>query len=231
MSELTCPACGAKSGDGLLCSSCLAHVRADLETIAALLPEVGAPLQRLGSGGGSAGYRSTVPITDAVSDARSVVGNDLVTWARELDMGDLDVTEHADLARWLAARVQRIRSHTAADEIADAFYEDARLVSRLTDRRPDRRPVGQCACGKALTATLDASTTACSSCGTTYDVAGWVDARMDDAEDYWLTRDEIVTLLGVNRGTLRSWIHRELTPDADGRLRIGDVRRLMTRSA
>lgn len=167
-----------------------------------------------------------------VLDARDVIGTDLVTWAQELDMGDLDVTTHADLALWLAERPQRVRSHAAADEIADAFAEDARLIVRLTDRIPERRPVGMCACGKPLAAALDAKATRCRWCGTTTDVAAWRDGMIEQAGDYWLERSEVVALLGVKPATLRSWIHRrEIEPDHLGRVKICDVQALVRRGA
>lgn len=238
MSGIPCPACDAETVDGLLCgrpddiTTCVGRLYADLVTIASLLEDLGDPLARRGSGGGGASGHSEIILSQPVIDARDVIGTDLVTWARELDMGDLDETEHADIARWLADRVQRVRTHAAADEIVDAFAEDARLISRLTDRIPERRPIGQCACGSSLTATLGAKTIRCRDCGTTFDVARWREVMIERASDYWLHRDEVVTLLSVKRGTLRSWIHRrELEPDHLGRVKIADVQALVRRGA
>lgn len=241
-----CPRCERKSVDGLLCGRCLSDAHKALIFIAQHYTDVYVHRE---SGGGSAKRTpgSEVPITDRRAKTVAYVRNQLSTWVRELDMGDLAGLPDDPVmwALWLATRTRRIASHAAGDEAVDELVYCADLVRKAIDVRVRRRPCGKCpVCDAEVIAIGDDETGLCGRC----DELGVVTQVpvLGARTDLWarLEREpmprrllmEALPMFGIHvkPGTFRQWVFQgRLRPvdvvDGAHRYLIGDVRDLVTR--
>lgn len=234
-----CPSCGAETVDNLLCGRCASKLRRDLESIARLWPDLEVTLSRQ-SRTGSGGRRtddSPLPVDAQALKVHSYVANQLQTWVRLLDMGDLgELSEPQSWALWLSARTERCRTHGASEEIAAEFSYCKSLIWRTIDLAPELLYCGSCpTCGGMLYAKPGARTVVCRLCQRAgVDVpAVDVEERRGEmraqAEDSWVTLDELLTAVPrifdveVRRNTISVWVHRERLFPRDGLYRVGDV--------
>lgn len=172
--KIPCPACGSDTDDGLLCRRCVRLMAGDLAEIMRLLPQLDVTLSRQ-SRSGSGGKRTEIglPLNTEAFKVSSYVRNQLQSWVRELDMGDLYLDQRGCWCRpyractgtrrivlgddpvqwcaWLIKRTERIRSHAASDEIASEFAYCRQLLTRAIDRPGDRVFCGRCeVCGQEV---------------------------------------------------------------------------------
>lgn len=248
MSPTTCPRCEAATADGLLCSRCLSDAHKALRRIARHWLDL--YLHKGGTGGkigGKPGARYPVP--DDRIDVTSYVRNQLSTWARELDMGDL--TGIADdpvmWALWLSSRTQRIRAHAAGHEAVDEFVYCSRLVTRAVDTEVRRQGCGTCGiCGADVFAVGDEAVGTCRRCEKSGVLSQlpplsqrtdlW--ARLVDEPMPRRLLMEALPMFGIHvkPARFRQWVHRGLlvhVDEVDGARRylISDVRMLVDRDA
>lgn len=167
MSWLKCAACGSASVDGLLCTRCSERLRSDLLSIASMWEGL---YGARGSGGRSGGGRSSdmtpLPMSARALKVASYVRNQLQSWVRELDLGDLVIDQRGCWcepyracrgwrrvsipddpklwALWLSRRIQRVRGHAASDEICAEFEYCRTLLRRAIDAPPDLVTCGRC---------------------------------------------------------------------------------------
>jgi hypothetical protein len=182
---LTCPVCDVPTNDGLMCRTDTARLSADLAALPALLRELQTTLTRQTKTGGdnvgtSTGKARPLPFDVQASDVGDVVTNTLSTWVRELDAGDtVGLADNPRaLAHWMLVRIERIRSHIAAAEIADEISYCVRIIRHAIDRRPDKVYLGPCQtivegapCKTQLYAPATAEAYDCPQCGQPVNVA------------------------------------------------------------
>ena len=236
------PSCAGDTGDGLLCPRCTGRLRQALTAIAQLWPDLEVVLSRQARTG-SGGKRvddSPLPVDVQALKVYSYVRNQLQTWVRLLDMGDLGgLSEPRLWALWLSARTERCRTHVASDEILAEFEYCRGLVWRVVDLAPEMLYCGSCpVCGGYLYAKPGAKEVVCRRCaqagiGTpAVNVAARRGEMGAAAEDLLVTLDELLvavpSLYGVEvrRNTVSVWVHRGrlVTHGRDPvRYRVGDV--------
>lgn len=223
---MTCSACGENAPDGLLCGGCTTQLRKDLRQLADLLPDLEdmvAGRLKFTTGGKIRGTGSTgLPFNEAASETRWAVSNTLLTWCRDLDLGDLygQVRDDpADWAWWLLARIERIRGHAAAGELADEIGFCAGQVRRAVDRPLKRTGCGKCpVCGVDVWALGDDQTGVCKGCEAVLPVLTQQPERWEQAEQIPMRRRDLVEAMRINGlhvkpATLRQWVKRgHLTP-------------------
>jgi hypothetical protein len=238
----SCICCGAQQHDWLPCARCTENLREDLRRI----PDLWNDLQDTMTGQVSMGPGGKVseipmPYKERAVKASRYVKNQLVTEARDLDMGDLqqagDTVE--SLAAWLLARVERIRSSHQADEIIEQMAYCVEIMLPIVDRPADLMFCGRCStCGGDLYSRRGRVTDLCRKCkqagvDTEYDPVARRDAIRQAVEDRLGTVSECALIL-LNFGlvvkveTIRDWTRYRLaahgTNQAGHNLyRFGDV--------
>lgn len=227
---MTCPACKDLSADGLLCRRCTTRCRKDLEKLPELWWELEITQTRqsqAGTGVGGRGATSPLPFDGRASDARDSISNTISTWVRELDMGD---TEHLASnfrawCRWLGDRIQRIRGHVAAGEIADELSRCVALARRVIDPHGGAAFAGPCeVCGGDIYGPRGGQRGTCRKCGLVVDDLEMRWARIAvQAEDAWVDKRTMLAAVPSAYGVelsdtrFRKWTSRgKLT----GRIRI-----------
>ncbi len=216
-----CPVCHAE-GDWLMCGVCSQKLVAQLRALPGLLHELHVTLTRqarMGSGGaGGKGKERPLPFNVNASEVSDEARMTLSTWVRELDFGD---TEHLAnnpraWALWLADRIERIRGHEAAEEIADTIDYLTRQIRMAIDRPADQEFYGKCAvCEADLYAPHGSVEGYCRRCKaegvtTTYDPAANRASIQSQAEHHWGTVAECTRVLAafgleVEVKTIRNW--------------------------
>ncbi len=149
MNQQTCPSCGALTTDGLLCTRETNALMQNLKALPELLRELQTTLTRQnnsGTGNGGKGAERPLPFDNNASEVGDIVRNTLSTWVRELSMGDdKDLADNPRAwAHWLLLRIERIRGHAAAPEIADEIDHCVRSIRRAIDNRAERVYLGPC---------------------------------------------------------------------------------------
>ena len=235
---MNCPACGAETPDGMLCSGCTGRFRSALLAVARLWPDLEVTLSRQARTGteGKRTDPSPLPVDVEALKAYSYVRNQLATLAALTGCG---VSDPRMRALWLAGNADRCRTlETAADELGEVEYCRT-LIRRVVDLPPELLYCGSCqVCGGYLYAKPGAENVTCRRCvkAGIDTPAVPVEARRGEmraaAEDLLVTMDELLTavpaLYGVQvrRNTVSVWVHRgRLLPrGSDPQLfRIGDV--------
>lgn len=232
--KLTCPACPAVTGDGLLCRRCVATLRGLLELVGPTEAGLSAPralpwetgrqewtgmtdqlrtsLARIGPR-----YSASMPNLQAV-EARDHLQACLATWVIDLELGDgwPEDTLH-DMAAWLLLRMERIRSHPASGEIHADLVGAVRRARHAIDSRPDRQFAGRCPiCTTGDVYAVDgADEGACTECTEVIGGIKLIRKRMlTAAEDVLATKQEILDALPEGWGVtitdaaFRKWLQR-----------------------
>lgn len=251
-----CPRCRAEQVDGLLCKACAGQLWLALLDLPQWLHELDLTLarqDRTGTSGKATGV--PMPIRDQALRVRDYVRNQLATWVRELDLGDAHGLADNPRARcgWLAARIERIRIHPAADECADEVLYCRQIIEHAVDARPERDLAGYCpVCAHAMYAPRDADTVTCRDCkragiDASYETAvtrgALAQRRLElrgKRRDMLVTRATALAAVAhmgrpVQPATFRKWVQRgregepggilQLGVDRDGKplYRLGDV--------
>jgi hypothetical protein len=214
----TCPRCHAAQYDALLCPRCTQRIRADLTRI----PDIWTDLQdtitgqvRMSDGGRT--NEPPLPYREKAVNASRYVHNQLSTWIRDLDCGDIDCGDNVPaMSAWLQQRVERIRSHPAADEAADEFAYCVTIMLPLVDRPAEMQFCGKCdTCNADLYAKPGAREATCRRCQTggvttTYSPEQRRAVVLAQLEHHWGTVTECSRILlnyglDVETRTIKDW--------------------------
>lgn len=239
MSNPACGSCTAPVSDAYLCAGCTRDLAEQLllaASIAGDLDDAVAKLLKRGSGGPRSEAEAPLPIDLAASDVATALKSELVSWVRmvaepspipgpiclvcrhgsctRIRYGHWPQDGTADIARWLAARVGRIRQHGLAPVAHRNIRQAVHAALAVIDRQPERAPAGQCeACGRQLLAELGADEVTCG-CGALTVALMAKRRERADAADVLGTPAEIVAVLkrigiDIPRGTVTSWVSRQ----------------------
>lgn len=220
-----------------LCPDCQADLRALLRHLAADLRELHTETIRQSHKTSGPGGRTTteppLPFNPAAVEATARIHHIITT--------TLGLLRHPRRRTW-AADLRHLTQHVALiayHDWAGHLYHEAHAAhdraQRIIDTPPERAYVAPCnTCRHDLYAPKDAALVTCPKCGTTADISGYYEARMERARDQYLTKKQLTILLPQNpqvpRSTLDTWLGRDrrATPSPDpytgeARYRFGDV--------
>jgi hypothetical protein len=166
----------------VLCNACTARLSRLLAMAASIAGDLDDAVARLLKRGSSGGKRTAdeqpLPYDARASDVAHELRNCLSGWVRVVQVGpdhpdygsDWPWNTTGSMARWLGARMPRIRQHeAAADMLADVDAHVTAAVA-VVDRRPGRLYGGPCpSCGEDLIGRPGASAMKCR-CGQSVDV-------------------------------------------------------------
>jgi hypothetical protein len=221
-----CPSCGRKVPDWLLCTSCTRILEGNLKALPELMRELRTTYTRqsqAGTGNGGKGAETALVFDENAATIQDEVINAIGTWIRELSMGDDNVASNMRAwCNWLTDRINRIRGHAAASEIADEIADCVKRVRRAIDRPADRLYCGKCdICQTGLWAKASDDVVTCQSCaGMVPPVVNSVlvtarrSAMLEQATESLATRAEILTAVPgmygvpINGDTFQSWVKR-----------------------
>lgn len=244
MADKTCPRCEAATHDGLLCGRCLSDAHKALRRIARHWLDL--YLHKSGAGGVATGaFGARYPVPDNRIDVAGYVRNQLGTWARDLDMGDLAgiADDPVMWALWLSSRTQRIRAHEAGNEAVDEFVYCAQLVMRAVDAEIRRQGCGTCGiCGADVFAVGDEAVGTCRRCQESGVLSQL--PPLSQRTDLWARLEhepmprrllmEALPMFGIHvkPARFRQWVHRGVlmhVDEVDGARRylLSDVRVLV----
>jgi hypothetical protein len=251
----TCPVCDAPQDQGLLCHACTTRLERDLGDVPAIVAELDIALSkqaRIGNASGPGGLaRERTPLNWSSSDPRWVLGNVLVTWARDVS-GETWLPTEAEAmvrggatnsaARLLLSEVIAIRRHPAVVELVDQVSDAIALARRTVDRPADRQYLGTClmenpddegrmvTCLEEIWARPGASEVQCKVCASEHPVAERRAWLLQKAEDVLCTVREASSYMGevghitVTQSAIRGYIHRGKIGYRTGNmLRLGDL--------
>lgn len=223
-----------------VCGACRADLERALHSVPDLARELDLTLSKQTSK--TPGGRSAVvplPFSRRASEAIYVLRSALVGWVRDLHetepRDDWPDDTPASMARWLSARLQRLLSHPAVDEVYGEIVDAVRGAERATDRPAERQFAGRCACGVALYAKPGAAVVQCRDCDAG---AVQVSSQLDQMRER--VRDQLAHPFGASKllarleikapeSTIRRWAAqgRIIAHGTDERgrslYRIGDV--------
>lgn len=236
-----CPACGAVSRDWSLCKSCTSGLLTDLEHLPEAMrdlldkrvgrTQMPAPANLVGNPD-----ESPVPFSDHARRVHEAVVSTVGSWIRALtvdatDLDDLGPTMVSWCA-WLSARMDRIRFHDAAGQIADEIGGCLVRVREAVDLPPEMVFVQRCeVCGHGIFAGRDEKTAVCAHCRRAkvqplpeIDVEQARQHLAGMVEHQWATAGKCALLLAahglpVREDTIREWAR----PDRSGRLKVRGV--------
>lgn len=237
-----CPACSADSRDWSLCKSCTNTLLVDLRELPDLMRDLQdkrigrtvmpAPANMVGNPD-----EAPVPFSDQATRTTNAIVNTIGTWIRALAHDDVE--DLADLGptmpgwcSWLTERIDRIRFHKAAGQIADEIGECCSRARKAVDLPPELMLVQKCAtCGHGIFAGKDEETVVCVHCKRagveplpTINVAearGNLDGMV---EHQWATAAKCALVLAaygmpVKADTIQNWAR----PERGGRLKVRGV--------
>lgn len=162
----TCPVCGAKSRDGLMCAACWRQLERDLRAVPDLLADLNIAESRQArltppTPGGLASERT--PVGWGAADAAAALTNNLTTWARDIsrqdDLGPAGYLPNIPTvaARYLLDHGDPIRAHPAAAELWADITGHTHRARAAIDRQDRHIDIGDCPdCGGTLRASLPA---------------------------------------------------------------------------
>jgi hypothetical protein len=155
----TCPVCGAKSRDGLMCAACWRQLARDLRAIPDLIADLdtaAAKQARLTppTPGGLASERN--PVGWGAADTRRQLVDCLTGWANTV-VGHPFV-DGIVAARYLHSRADEVRAHPAAAELWADITNTTHRARHTIDRQDRHIDIGDCPdCGGTLRAHLPAA--------------------------------------------------------------------------
>lgn len=257
---MACPVdeCTRPSHDGwTICTHHSWTLERDLGDIPALAEQLDITVSRQTASGARNGARSTerpLAFNYGASEAMYALRNTLVGWVRDLDPAGADWPADTvpALAMWLLARMGRLRTHPAAEEVVGEVCAAVRECWRAIDRAAERMYAGQCGaagpegeCVEPLYARPDRAAVDCRACGATHLIEERRAKILAELADRLLTAREIARLAawsGEHPDTARTekllsvWVARKrLAPhgvDLHGRptYRFGEVRVMLGES-
>lgn len=214
-----CPRCFAERQDWLLCGACTSRLREQLTELPGLMRELQINVTRqarMGAGGKI--NERPLPVDITASYLYDDVKSELVTWQRELDMGDVQDTADNPraLCLWLLGRVERIRGHVAVDEIVGGIDYMVKQVRQAIDRPADKEFCGTCpVCDGDLYSKRGVAKDFCRKCRAAGIETEYVPGEMREdvkarVEHQWATAGVCATVLGsfgleVKAETVQNW--------------------------
>jgi hypothetical protein len=234
MTAIACLGCGSGTPDGLLCTNCTRALLSDLETLPEWLSHLDDVLARqtqTGTGNGGRKGETPVPYDDRASEVLWIVRNTLVGLVRELHRVEpWPVDTCPAMVVWLHARVDRIRGHAAAGELAGELGNCVVLIMQVVDTRGPTWYLGPCTepCTRVLYAPRGATVYRCPQCATLIDVDARRRELFASVLNEWASLEQCVTVLDVfglpaELGYIRRWVATGHLVGVDGRYRVGDV--------
>ena len=212
---MTLCACGQPSPAAFICAGCEHQLARALLAAAAMAPDLEdavARLMRRGNGG-HGGREVPLLVDPGAMAARDALKNTLLTWTRVFVTDEWPSDDIASIAFWLVRRLDRIRLHPAAGEMASDVHREVERAQRAIDRKPDSMYAGPCPrCGADLLGEPGVSVITCS-CGAHCEVSDQQDAMMSALWDMLGSVQWCVTAAGacgvrIPEGTAYSWIQR-----------------------
>jgi len=225
----TAPACGSCTKpvtDAYLCADCTRDLAIALLTAANIAPDLDDAIARLlkrgtGSGPSGSATEAPLPVDLAASNAKDKLSLKLGVAVSGIQLPpgapgyarDWPYNTIGHMARWLAARLGRIRQHEHAPRWHHAIHRAVRDALAVIDTYPERAPAGQCeACGAQLLAELGADEVTCR-CGVLTTALRATRRERAAAADVLGTATEIAGALEqlgirVTASTIRTWASR-----------------------
>lgn len=247
MTSAVC-SCGRPVADAFVCRACIDALAVALGDTPALAGELETTLTRqarIGEPAGRPGGETPLPFHHPASEAGWVLWTTLVAWTRAIHTPGESWPDDAPvaMARWLLARVNRIRAHPDGGQAVDEITAAVAIAWRVIDRPPRRWYAGRCdTCGEHLYAAPAAVRFTCPECGTGYDTAtrqDWLRTSAEDQLAHAALASQALTTLArpVTPERIRQWAARGQlaahSVDAHGRplYRIGEIIGLLARAA
>lgn len=233
-----CPTCGGNSRDWSLCKSCANTLLSELRALPDVMRDlqdkrVGRTVMPAPANMVSDPEEAPVPFSDQARRVHDLIVSTVGSWIRALtqdaaDLDDLGPTM-SSWCRWLAQRIDRIRYHEAAGQIAKDIGGCIKRARAAVDLPPELRLVQKCeVCGHGIFAAKGEETVVCVHCkraGIPNPPVINVDqARQKLAgmiEHQWATGAKCALLLAahgmpVREDTIREWAR----PDRGGKLKV-----------
>lgn len=233
-----CPACSADSRDWSLCKSCTNTLLVDLRELPDLMRDLldkRIGRTRMPAAANIVGNpdEAPVPFSDHATRTANAIVSTVGSWVRVLAHDEQDLDElrptMAGWCAWLVDRVDRIRFHEAAGQIADELGGCCSRARRAVDLPPELMLVQRCAtCGHGIFATKDEKAVVCQHCRRAgvkplpeIDVEkarGQLDGMV---EHQWATVSKCALVLAayglpVREDTIKNWAR----PERGGRLQV-----------
>lgn len=233
MSHRPCVGCGGETIDAYLCQACGNRLVAELRALPLLVHELEISVTRQSvADDDTRRKRSTdtaMPYNWSAAHTRDDLVNTVSTWIRELELGDtLPAPNLRAGCHWLAARIERIRMHPAADEIYDELMYAVSDVRHAIDTPLPSEYYGKCpVCDHDLLGRPGADEIVCRRCArvnvdTVVPTAGRRQGLWARAKDELVTKATALAALPVYRieppkpSTWRTWIERGRTGEGKG---------------
>lgn len=237
-----CPLCKAEGKTWSLCRVCTDKLRENLRELPDLMRDLQdkrigrtvmpAPANMVGDP-----TESPVPFSDHATRTTNAIINTIGTWIRALAHDDVE--DLADLGptmvgwcRWLSERIDRIRFHEAAGQIADDIGDCCERARKAVDLPPELMLVQKCeVCGHGIFAGKDEETVVCVHCKRAgvqplpeINVAEAREKLDGMIEHQWATAAKCALVLAayglpVRETTIWEWAR----PDRGGRLKVRGV--------
>lgn len=225
MTASACGSCGSAVQDATICTGCtrdLAELLLLAASISTDLDDAVAKLLKRGGGGRSSETSAPLPVDLAASEAKHQLSIKLGVAVRAIQLPpgadgyatDWTWNTIGHMAKWLAARLDRIRQHEHAALLHDGIRRAVNVALAVIDpETPDRVPAGPCPwCTRQLFAELGEDQVTCL-CGQT--VVNLIADRMNRVMQAEVlgtpaTVSAALAVIGISvpRGTITSWVSR-----------------------
>lgn len=234
MSTAICAACGTNPAiDAYACTDCAQDHQARLRQAPAILHELETEVRKQARKQAPQGHppktRTPIPINLTAVEIRDTYWHTLAAAWETLNAGRNRPTPHNTQA--VIKNLQRYAENVPLHPDGPTIIQDLAAIHTaaldLIDLPEDTIRVGNCDnCDRPLYPPRTATIYACPACRAINDVAAKLRHGLRRAHSIMLTPDRIekVTLGRVKASNVRRWRKTgELTPDADGRVRLGDA--------
>lgn len=236
-----CPTCGGQSRDWSLCRACANTLLSELRALPDVMRDlqdkrVGRTVMPAPANMVSDPEEAPVPFSDQARRVHDLIVSTVGSWIRALtqdaaDLDDLGPTMPS-WCSWLAQRIDRIRYHEAAGQIADDIGGCIKRARAAVDLPPELRLVQRCeVCGHGIFAGPEDKTVVCVHCKrANVEPLPEIDveqarSRLDGmVEHQWATASKCALVLAaygmpVRADTIQNWAR----PERGGRLKVRGV--------
>lgn len=231
----TCSCSRPISDDAYLCVPCTNRLAQDLGEAGALDEELTTTRLRQSKTGGAASgvlsrsYDRPLAWDQKAAEIQDALRATTVGWVRvvlEERGGPMPTDALPDMARWLLARLEYLRHHPDAEEIADEFHDATTRAWEIIDRATAKSYAGPCreevpetedhgpvCCVAELHAREGARTVICKECQARHDAAARREWLLLVAANQLVPAADLPSILGtpekpLSPNTVKSWIKR-----------------------
>lgn len=234
----TCPECGKPTrGDTFVCHACTDHAKAQLLSIASLLPGADDKRARRGSNWrvGTVGRApdKPLPFDPRVTDVIAPFIKWLTVTARIIEQhtNTTPPPTPIHLVLWVRQHAEWVAGQEWAQDLTTGVSQAHKKFEQVFDIPPDRFAIGKCnaereddsVCQEFLSAPAREGFLRCPKCGTQHDVTARRKELLAAAGDLHVTVAEAVKLIrlsGMNVDKRMLWAVIRLTPVPEGGTRV-----------